>query len=603
MLTLPRYVLITPARDEARFIELTIKSVVAQTVRPIRWVIVSDGSTDGTDDVVKKYAAEHPWIEFVRMPERRERHFAAKVHAFNAGYARIRDLDYQVMGSLDGNVSFDEDYFSFLLQKLAEDPTLGLVGTPFKDSSIETYDYRLVGIDHVSGFCQLFRRRCFEEIGGYVPVKGGGIDHIAVITARMKGWKTRTFTDKVCLHHRGIGTAQHSILRARFRVGVKDYALGGHPVWEFFRMLYQMTKRPFIVGGLTLGFGYLWALARRTERPIPRELVLFRRREQMQRLRRLLPGVLSRSRAIPNEYECWESGKTVTRNGDSISTPPGSLSAPSGMEDSVSPGPAGELAYRSAEGPPTGHLIINADDWGRDHETTDRTLECILRGTVSSVSAMVFMADSERAAEIALKRGIDAGLHLNFTTPFSAPNCPARLVQRQRELAAYLRRHRFAMVVFHPGLSRSFKYVIAAQLEEFSRLYGAAPGRLDGHHHMHLCANVLLGRLLPRGTIVRRNFSFQPGEKTFSNRLYRKVVDRMLARRHRLTDFFFSLEPLEPSGRLRRIFSLARQFVVEVETHPVNPEEHRFLAGGEMSRWVGGCPIAPRFAMRSEGVA
>jgi predicted glycoside hydrolase/deacetylase ChbG (UPF0249 family) len=156
---------------------------------------------------------------------------------------------------------------------------------------------------------------------------------------------------------------------------------------------------------------------------------------------------------------------------------------------------------------------------------------------------MVFMEDSERAAAMALGRGIDAGLHLNFTTPFSAPNCPARLVQRQRELAAYLRHHRFAMVVYHPGLSRSFQYVIAAQLEEFGRLYGGAPGRLDGHHHMHLCANVLLGRLLPPGTIVRRNFSFQPGEKSFGNRLYRKVVDHMLARRHRLADFFFRCRP------------------------------------------------------------
>jgi len=115
MLSLPTYVLITPARDEAQFIELTIKSVVAQTVRPIKWVIVSDGSTDGTDDIVSKYAAEHPWIELVRTPERRERHFAGKVYAFNAGYARIGDLEYEVIGSMDGDVSFDEDYFSFLL--------------------------------------------------------------------------------------------------------------------------------------------------------------------------------------------------------------------------------------------------------------------------------------------------------------------------------------------------------------------------------------------------------------------------------------------------------------------------------------------------------
>src|SRR3972149_929520 len=136
---LPTYALITPARNEAMFIEQTIKSVVRQTILPVKWVIVSDGSTDGTDDIVKKYVEDHKWIELVRMPERRERHFAGKVHAFNAGYSRVKDIAY------------DETYFAFLLQKLVEDPTLGLVGTPFKDGGNQTYDYRFVNIEHVSG--------------------------------------------------------------------------------------------------------------------------------------------------------------------------------------------------------------------------------------------------------------------------------------------------------------------------------------------------------------------------------------------------------------------------------------------------------------------
>ena len=290
MLKLPTYVLITPARNEAQFIELTIKSVVSQTVRPLKWVIVSDGSTDGTDDIVSKYAAEYPWIELVRMPERRERHFAGKAHAFNAGCARVRDLEYEVIGNLDGDISFDEDYFSLLLGKLAEDSTLGLVGTPFKDRYVPPYDYRFVGIEHVSGACQLFRRACFEEIGGYMAVKGGGVDLIAAISARMKGWKTRTFTDKVCVHHRAMGTAQDGVLRASFKIGVKDYALGAHPIWESLRVVYQMKNTPFLLRGVTLGAGYVWALVRREERPVPREFVAFRRREQMHRLRAVLKG-------------------------------------------------------------------------------------------------------------------------------------------------------------------------------------------------------------------------------------------------------------------------------------------------------------------------
>ncbi len=296
MPTLPSYVLITPARNEAQFIELTIKSVVAQTIRPVRWVIVSDGSTDGTDDIVRRHAADHSWIELVRVPERKERDFAGKVHAFNAGYKTLHDLDYGVISSLDGDISFDGEYFAYLLQKLAEDETLGLVGTPFKDGPNPIYDYRFVNIEHVSGACQVFRRQCFEQIGGYVPVRGGCIDHIAVISARMKGGKTRTFTDKVCLHHREMGTAQHGVLMAKFRNGRKDYSIGNHPVWELFRSVYQMTKKPVFVGGLVLVAGYFWALIRGEERPVSRELMAFVRREQMQRLRNFLTG-----RIVPDE--------------------------------------------------------------------------------------------------------------------------------------------------------------------------------------------------------------------------------------------------------------------------------------------------------------
>ena len=242
-----------------------------------------------------------------------------------------------------------------------------------------------------------------------------------------------------------------------------------------------------------------------------------------------------------------------------------------------------------------GLFIVNADDWGQDLATTERTYECILRGGISSVSAMVFMQDSERAAAVARERGIDTGLHLNFTTPFSAIRSPTRLKAHQQRICQYLRRHRLAQVLCHPGLANYFGYVVAAQLEEFGRLYGVEPRRIDGHHHMHLCANVLLGGLLPRGTIVRRNLSFQPGEKGIANRLCRRLIDGFLARRYFLTDFFFSLMPLNPSSRLRRIISLARRHIVEVEAHPINLAEYSFLAGGEIIREAGDIPIASSF--------
>ena len=141
-------------------------------------------------------------------------------------------------------------------------------------------------------------------------------------------------------------------------------------------------------------------------------------------------------------------------------------------------------------------------------------LDCVTPGAVSSVSAMVFMEDSERAAAMALEHGIDTGLHLNFHVAVHVRGMPVAGCRAPAvELAAYLRRHRLAQLVFNPGARESFEYVVAAQIDDFRRLYGSDPDRLDGHHHMHLCANVLFRGLLPPGTLVRRNFSFQAGEK------------------------------------------------------------------------------------------
>jgi hypothetical protein len=282
--------------------------------------------------------------------------------------------------------------------------------------------------------------------------------------------------------------------------------------------------------------------------------------------------------------------------GESVDSSRGPLHTKS----ACSSAPDGSLVGKSNASPQAGVLIINADDWGRDQETTRRIFECASHGTISSVSAMVFMEDSERAAAIARESEIDAGLHLNFTTPFSAPKCPARLMEVQNGLATHLRKHRLAQVIFDPRLVRSFEYVVASQIDEFRRLYGTEPKRLDGHHHMHLCANVVWGRLMPAGTVVRRNFSFRPGEKSLGNRLYRGLVDRMLARRHHLVDFLFSLAPLEPVQRLQRICSLARQHAVELETHPVNPEEYQFLEG-EVFRRIGDLPIASHYACPDMG--
>jgi len=290
----PLYVVVTPARNEAAFIEKTIETMVRQTVLPQKWVIVNDGSTDDTGSTVEKYAAKYDWLELVNLPVRRERNFAAKVYAFNAGFERLKDVSYEIIANLDGDVGLDADHFEFLLSKFKEDSHLGVAGTIFREEggySSETNSFE--GQNHVSGQCQVFRRQCFQEIGGYYANKEGGIDWIAVTTARMMGWKTRSYREKSFFHFRHLGTAERGILASSFSYGEKDYYLGGHPIWELFRVTYRLTKPPYIVDGLALGLGYGWAMLRRVNRPVSKELMAFHRKEQMGKLSVILKSLLT----------------------------------------------------------------------------------------------------------------------------------------------------------------------------------------------------------------------------------------------------------------------------------------------------------------------
>jgi glycosyltransferase involved in cell wall biosynthesis len=286
------YVLVTPARNERDLIEGAIRSVIAQTHLPSKWVIVSDGSTDGTDEIVARFAKKHSWIESLRMPEHRDRSFAAKAVCFNAGYDHLKSTNFDLIGNLDADITFGPDYYEFLVGKFAEMLRLGVAGTPFIEDANQpqnhTYAHQFADLQHVSGACQMFRRRCFEEVGGYTPIKGGGIDWVAVTTARMKGWETRTFLEKTCFHHRKMGTANRNPLMARFRHGQEDYYVGGHPLWQVLRGIFQMKTKPLVLGGLFLILGYFWAMARRVRRPVSAEVVSFQRAEQMARLRKLL---------------------------------------------------------------------------------------------------------------------------------------------------------------------------------------------------------------------------------------------------------------------------------------------------------------------------
>lgn len=289
---LPTYVLISPARNEAAFIEKTIQSVISQTVLPLKWIIVENGCTDNTSQIVANYAKDHPFIELVPLAPDKDRSFASKAHAFNAGCRMVEHLDFEVIGNLDADISFGPDHFEFLLTRFQEDPRLGVAGTVFREEGYNSATDSFEGQNHVAGQCQLFRRQCLREVGGYVPHRAGGVDWIAVTTARMLGWRTRSFQERSFFHYRRMGTAGRGRVAAAFSYGEKDYYLGGSPVWQLFRCAYRAVKPPYLIEGSALLAGYVWAWVRRRQRPVSKELMRFHRKEQMSKLKAVLNSIL-----------------------------------------------------------------------------------------------------------------------------------------------------------------------------------------------------------------------------------------------------------------------------------------------------------------------
>jgi len=221
-------------------------------------------------------------------------------------------------------------------------------------------------------------------------------------------------------------------------------------------------------------------------------------------------------------------------------------------------------------------LIVNADDLGRSPAETDTALACYRQGRITSATAMVYMKDSCRSVDLARSCGIDLGLHLTLSESFSASQVPQSLRDRHDAVVRFLRRHKYAQLLYNPPLAKHFPYVFEAQMDEFCRLYGRGPSHIDGHHHKHLCSNILLGRVLPAGEKVRRSFSYWTGRSLWK-RAYRHIVDRHLERRYRVTDYFFGLGECLAHQRLGRVFELARSFDVELMTHPISQVEYAYL--------------------------
>jgi glycosyltransferase involved in cell wall biosynthesis len=287
-----RYGIITSARNEERVVRGTLESVCAQTLLPERWVIVDDGSTDSTAQIIAEFASTRPWIDLRRHKRIASRSFAGKADAVNGAFSVLEPLGLDAVVNLDADVSFEAGYFEFLLSRLQANPRLGVVGTPFLERGYDSARDSFEGENYVAGPCQVFRTACFKEIGGYLPNAAGGLDWIAVMTARMRGWEVRSFPNMRFMHHRTMGTAERGPLSALFSYGEKDYYLGGSPIWEICRVAYRLGKRPRIFGGFALLAGYCWAAIRRMKRPVSLELMRYHRRDQMRKLRSVIGSLI-----------------------------------------------------------------------------------------------------------------------------------------------------------------------------------------------------------------------------------------------------------------------------------------------------------------------
>jgi glycosyltransferase involved in cell wall biosynthesis len=279
------YALITPAHNEQEYIEKTIESVVSQTVLPNKWVIVSDGSSDGTDAIVAKYTAKHGFIKLVRIDRDATRNFGSAIRAINTGYEQLKGVEYDLVGNLDADVVLEPNYYQTILAKFQADPKLGLAGGLVCDRRWDKLDEEFTAADSVRGPIQMFRRECYEQIGGHTCIGMGGYDTVAEIKARMYGWQVRTFPDVKALHLRPTGTAKSGILRARFRQGKIEYSVRYHPLFEIAKCLARVRQKPYLLGSVLRLSGYCWSFLRKERPVLPGDVVSYLRGEQLAKLK------------------------------------------------------------------------------------------------------------------------------------------------------------------------------------------------------------------------------------------------------------------------------------------------------------------------------
>lgn len=292
----------TAAHNEEAFIEETIRSVLSQTLLPQRWVIVSDNSSDRTDEIVESYSRQHDFIRFLRITRAAGHSFGAKVIALQKGSRLLEDAEYEFIGNLDADISLKASYFEHLIDRFRLDPQLGLAGGFVHEDSGDGYRSRRINdVRNVAHAAQLVRRECYKAIGGYAILKYGGEDWCAQTKARMMGWRVESFPQFKIFHHRHTG-ASCSPIGNGFRLGRLEYSLGSDPTFEVMKCLRRVHEKPYVVVALARLAGFIWPYICGEAREVPDEFVSFLRREQRERLLSALKRVRPlESVRVPNQ--------------------------------------------------------------------------------------------------------------------------------------------------------------------------------------------------------------------------------------------------------------------------------------------------------------
>ena len=283
-----RYCIITPVRDEAEFIGAAIEAVAAQTIRPVEWIIVDDGSTDQTTAIVEEYSRKYPWIRLARRENRGYRSSGGGIEGFLLGVELLRTRDWDFLVNLDGDLTFSRQYFENCFEYFGKNPRLGIGGGTIYNKVGNRLFLEKCADFHVRGATKIYRRQCWDTLGGMHA--GLGWDTVDEIKAHMRGWSTFSFPDLQLIHHRVTGAAQGGIWGNGVKNGLSDYIVGYHPLFFAVKCFRRMFKPPYALGSLGLAYGFLRGYLQRAPRVKDRNFIRYIRRQQLKRMFGLLTG-------------------------------------------------------------------------------------------------------------------------------------------------------------------------------------------------------------------------------------------------------------------------------------------------------------------------